>query len=202
LAAAALLGACLGPRRPFPVGLGGPVPARVAEEASRLGLIVEEAPPDGAAYEDAADGSSTASRDSLRFTAARAVARGATGLYFRLPATPVGTDLLSYPEEWQAFARVARELLSVKPILERGAPSQAPMSVPAGVDSRAWRFHGRRYVLLVNVSDKPAPLEQSDLVPWRALFTVRADPRESLIPCGRERCLPARGVLWLEGRLL
>jgi len=138
----------------------------------------------------------------LRFLAARAIVSGSAGVFFRLPGTPAGTDILDYPEEWQAVVRVAREALAARPILEKSVPAPAPFVVPDGIAVRAWTLAGRRYALLVNISGAPEPLDEGVLAPWRALFAVRSDARELLAPCGRRRCLPAEGVLWLEGRLL
>jgi hypothetical protein len=108
--------------------------------------------------------------------------------------------LLDYPEEWQAVARVARELVLMRPVLEEGEAAPLPFPAPGGLESRAWRFAGRRYVLLVNPSAGPVPLEPGLLEPWRALFAVRSDPRQDLAACGSALCLPPGGVLWLEGR--
>jgi hypothetical protein len=196
------------PRRAFAVGLLEPVSPRLAAEARRLGVdLVAQAPP-GAAVVSAAlsvkgvSGEVAADWATLRFQTARAITSGAAGVFIRLPRTPAGHDLLEYVEEWQAVERVLRELLAVRPILRGGAPAPAPFAVPAGIELRAWTFHGRRYALLVNSSGISVPLETASLLPWRALFAVRSDARELLPPCGLNRCLPPEGVLWLEGRLL
>jgi hypothetical protein len=121
-------------------------------------------------------------------------------VYFRLPVTSAGQDLLDYPEEWQAVARLAREVAGARPIVESGSIEAVPFPVPAGVDIRAWALHGRRYVLLVNSSSTPVPLGGDLLEPWRALFEVRADARLLLPACGASYCLAPQRVLWLEGR--
>ena len=196
------------PRRAFPVGFLEPVSPRVAAQAKRSGLATAEQAPTGAAVVSAAlpvnggSGEVTADRSRLRFLTARAVAAGSAGVFFTLPRTPAGHDLLEFTEEWQAVDRVSRELLSMRPMLEGGAPAPAPFAVPAGVELRSWLFRGRRYVLLVNPSGGPLPLDEASLGPWRALFAVRSDARELLPPCGMGHCLPPEGVLWLEGRLL
>lgn len=208
LAALAAAACSRDPRAAFPVGLLGPVSPRIAAEARRLGLEVSAQAPSGAAAVSAAvavkggTGEVAADWTSLRFLTARAVVRGSAGVFLRLPLTPAGHDLLDYAEEWQAATRVTRELLAMRPVIEGATPAPVPFAVPAGVERRAWTFRGRRYVLLVNSSSGLAPLEESDLMPWRALFAVRSDARQVLVPCGRDVCLPPRGVLWLEGRLL
>ena len=197
------------PGRTFPIGFLGPVSPRAAAEAARLGLVVSQSPPADAALEAAAvpgaNGGAVevmADWETLRFLAARAVARGVGGVFFRLPAAPEGSDLLDYPEEWQALIRVVRELVAMQPIFEGGKLVGSPLVVQDGLSVRAWNYHGRRYVLLVNSSDTPAALDADALAPWRVLFEVRADARELLASCGTHFCLPPRRVLWLEGRVL
>ncbi len=197
------------PRRAFPVGLQGPVSVRVESEAARLSLDVADQTPPGAAVASAAapgseiaDVETTDSWFNLRFQAARAAAGGAAGFYFRPPKLPGARDILDYPEEWQAQARVLRELQAVRPVLERGRETGVPFPVPPGVEARAWSFGGRRYVVLVNASDADAAFEADDLAPWRALFEVRTDARQALNACAARRCLPSHRALWLEGRPL
>jgi hypothetical protein len=191
------------PRRAFPVGLVGPVTGKVEAEARRLGYVVADRPPTGAVVENAAaSGGATLDWEALRFLGARAAAKGASGVFFRLAPASGGRDLLGYPEEWQALARVLLELQAVRPVLEGGADEPMPFAVPPGVDARAWSYRGRRYVLLVNASSGGAPLDQSALIPWRALFEVRSDARHVMRPCGAMVCLRPRAALWLEGRLL
>jgi len=136
----------------------------------------------------------------LRLLAARVAASGANGVYFRLPAVPAGRDILDFPEEWQAVARVARELLLMRPVLQGGDPAPPPIAVPAGMESNAWTFEGRVYTLIVNPTGEPLRIADEGLIGRRALFEVRADPRQDLAACGGGRCLPPGGVLWLEGR--
>jgi hypothetical protein len=196
------------PRRTFPVGFLEPVSPRVAAEALRLGLQIAGQAPSGAAVISAAlpvrGGSGEVAADwaKLRFMTASAIAEGSAGVFLRLPRTSDGRDLLEYVEEWQAVERVSRELVFMRPIIEGGLPAPVPFVVPAGVKSRAWTFRGRRYVLLVNSSGSLLPLEEGSLATWRALFSVRSDPREILAACAAGVCLPTESILWLEGRLL
>jgi hypothetical protein len=196
------------PRRPFALGFLAPVSPRVADAARRAGLEIAAQAPAGAAAVSAAvpraggGGEVTADWSRLRFLTARAIAEGSSGIFLRLPKTPAGRDYLEYVEESQSVDRVLRELLSMRPILQGGEPAAAPFPVPAGMELRAWTYQGRRYVLLVNPTGAPLPLQQRSLEPWRALFAVRADAREVLNACGPDRCLSPNGTLWLEGRLL
>jgi len=195
------------PRRAFPVGFQGPVASRVAAEAARLGLTVSDQPPAGAAIETAAAPGAKAGEPevaadwaTLRFLAARAAVKGAGGVFFRLPSAPEGRDLLDYLEEWQAPVRALRELQAMRPILEGGLQAAIPFVVPPGVEARAWSYQGRQYVLLVNPSAEAVHIDAENLAQWRVLFEVRSDARHVLSPCGSNRCLPGRSVLWLEGR--
>ena len=195
------------PLREFPVGLLAPVSLRVAVEAHRLGLEIAPQAPLGAAEVSAAfpvkkGDEVVADSARLRFSIARAVVEGSSGVFLRLPRTPAGRDLLEYVEEWQAVERAAREILAMRPIIQGGTAASTPFVVPAGIELRAWAFRGRRYVLLVNSSEAPLPLQQEGIASWRALFTVRSDARQVLTPCAADLCLPPGGVLWLEGRLL
>jgi len=204
IVAAALLAlavACAPERsREFELGLIGPVGPGVASAARAAGMTIREAAPEGADTRSAG-AERMADWSELRLRVAQAAIEGRTGVFFTLPKTADGRELTAYPEEWQALARVARETAALRLILESGAEAAVPFSVPQGVSARAWRFQGRLYVLLVNGAMLSGPMPQESLRPWRALFEVRADARDLLIPCGGGRCLPAGRVLWLEGRL-
>ena len=195
------------PGESFPIGFLGQVSPRVAVEARRLGIDLADVAPEGAASISAASPSATggemaAEWSRLRLEAARAAASGSRGFYLRLPVARAGRELLDYPEEWQAPARVLRELTAMRPVLERGTVAPLPFAAPQGVLARAWRHRGRLSVVLVNASGEDAAIDASGLLPYRALFEVRSDAREALTRCGSRSCLPAGRALWLEGRLL
>lgn len=207
----AISGACAPEKaREFEIGLIGPVSPGVAADARLLGMSVREAPSEGAAAHGAGvafTGPSGRAEERmadwshLRLLVGSAAVAGQTGVFFVLPKTPEGRDLTSYPEEWQALARVARETAAIRPILEAGIETDMPFSVPGGVAYKAWRYQGRLYLLLVNRGSQAAAVSGDNLKSWRALFEVRADPRDLLVPCNEGLCLPAERVLWLEGRL-
>lgn len=201
---ALMLAACSPePSRPFPAGVAGPMSPRLRAEALRLGYDAVDAPPAGAAIERAGDEDDhTLSADRLRFLAARAAYRGTAGVFFLPPRLPAGLDWADYPEEWQAASGVLRELHAMRPVLERGLPAPLPFPVAQGLFARAWSRGGRTYVLVLNPTSFPMPLDGAALAGRRALFRPRSDPRETLERCGRGVCLPPQGVLWLEGRLL
>ncbi|MCM2304958.1 MAG: hypothetical protein NDJ72_09665 [Elusimicrobia bacterium] len=197
----ALAAACAPePSRDFELGLIGPVGPGVASAARAAGLTIREAAPEGADTRSAG-AERMADWSDLRLHVARAAIEGRTGVFFILPKTADARELTSYPEEWQALARVARETAAIRPVLEAGIETALPFPAPAGAAARAWRYQGRLYVLLVNDGEAALPVSPDDLRPWRALFEVRADARDLLSPCPEGRCLPAGRVLWLEGRL-
>lgn len=187
--------------REFELGLIGPVGPGVAAAARAAGMAIREAAPEGTDTRSAG-AERMADWSGLRLQVAQAVIEGRTGVYFTLPKTAEGREATSYPEEWQALARVARETIAVRPILESGLVVPVPFPVPEGVESRAWRFQGRLYVLLVSGASSSGPMSDESLKAWRALFEVRADARDLLVSCGGGRCLPPERVLWLEGRIL
>lgn len=199
--------------RDFELGLLGPVGPGLAAAAREAGLSIRESVPAGADEHSAAvsfKGPSGAVEERmadwshLRLLVARAVVRERTGVFFTLPKSPDGRGAHSYPEEWQALARVARETAALRPIIESGVEDTPPLAVPEGIEARAWRYQGRLYVLLVNDGADPILMPQESLQAWRALFEVRADARELLVPCDSQgrRCLPPERALWLEGRIL
>lgn len=202
LALLLLAAACGRPGGGFRVGLAEPLSRAAQREAAAAGLLPGPAPAGSPEESAAAIGADGALRledfSRLRFLAARAAAAGAPGVTFRLPA-PSPLEAHDYPEEWQALTRLARETARWDSVA-RGAPAPLPFAAP-GLLARAWARHGRRYVLLVNASPAPQPLEPGLLAPWRALFEVRADAREVLAPCAQGLCLEPGRALWLEGRL-
>ncbi|MEK7232614.1 MAG: hypothetical protein AAB268_02270 [Elusimicrobiota bacterium] len=207
----ALTAACAPEKsRDFELGLIGPVGPGVEAASRAAGMSIREAAPEGAdvhgvgvAFKGASGRSEERLADwaHLRLLVARAAVRGRTGVFFILPKSADGREVTSYPEEWQALARVAHETSAMRPILESGVEAAVPFPVPDGVQARAWRFQGRLYLLLVNGDGPSAPLPDESLRPWRALFEVRADTRDLLNACGGGCCLPGDRVLWLEGRL-
>jgi hypothetical protein len=188
------------PARPFFLGLLGPLSRRDARAARWAGLAVAAQVPDGAAAESASDGGATASWGRLRFLAARAAVEGKSGVCFLPPKFPADRAFVDYPEEWQALARVAREMGEMRPVLENGVDEASPAVAAEGVESRAWRLRGRDYVLLVNTARVPVRVDAPGLARFRALFEARADPRDLLSTCAGGTCLPPERVLWLEGR--
>ncbi|MDD5304790.1 MAG: hypothetical protein PHS14_16970 [Elusimicrobia bacterium] len=198
----ALASACA-PEEPrgFELGLLSPAGPGVETAARAAGMTVRAAAPAGAESFGAREEDRMADWSRLRLLVARAAVRGRSGAFFTLPDYPDGRGPADYPEEWQALARVARETAAMRPVLEHGREAAVPLTLPDGVEARAWRFQGRLYVLLVNADSPSAAIPEQSLEPWRALFEVRADARDLLVACGGGRCLPAGRAVWLEGRL-
>jgi hypothetical protein len=185
----------------FGIAVSGPLGVRDIAMSRRLGMTVAAEPPSGWTAESAEAKGAMAPRRRLRWLAARAVARGAPGIFFRLPPLPEGREFADFPEEWQALARVARELSLAGPILEDGRETPPPFAPGPGIEAKCWTRAGRRYLLLVNAGPGPVSLDETRLSGWRALFEARSDARELLTACPGGRCLAAEQALWLEGRL-
>lgn len=119
----------------------------------------------------------------IRFMSYLSVLHGARGLfYFTLGKK--GKTLFEYPELWQAVARVSREMKAMQPIFERGTPINLPFVPDVNLEARAWRYHGRDYVVILNRRRQfqqkvPEALLRRE---WRPLAEVRRDARELLKP--------------------
>lgn len=117
----------------------------------------------------------------IRFMSYVSVLHGARGLfYFTLGKQ--GKTLFDYPELWQAVARGAREMKSMQPIFERGAPIPLPFQPDVHLEARAWRYHGRDYVIILNRRAKFSQKVPDMLLKreWRPLHEPYRDPRELL----------------------
>lgn len=140
------------------------------------------------------------SHSEIRFMSYLAVLHGARGLfYFTLGKK--GKTLFDYPDLWQAVASVAREIREMQPIFERGERVQLPFPIPiGGLEAGAWRYRGRRYVVVVNRLAHADRLLTPHLLDgtWRTPFAPRRDPRELLLPVDGAYHLPAQSVLVLE----
>lgn len=130
----------------------------------------------------------------IRFMSYDAVLNGAQGVWY-----------FSYSTEAVAAAgATAREMRDLAPVFMRGRPIPLPFPFdPEGLEARAWTYHGRDYVVLVNRTRGrdllvPAVLLESR---WRPLFEPRRDPREALRNVEGEYYLPQYQVLVLESRL-
>ncbi len=140
----------------------------------------------------------------MRFMAYHAVLEGARGIWFYSFAKPYGKNLEAFPEEWFALSSVAGELAAMRPIFEQGAPEHLPFTPgPGGVLAKAWRYHGRDYVVMTS----PGPVVMR-MVPeevlgtrWRPLFESRRDQRDLLVQVGAQYYLPPYRVLVLESRM-
>lgn len=129
----------------------------------------------------------------LRFMSLDAVVRGASGLFFfecQRRSSP-GQTLLDFPERWQAVARVAQELRTVKPWLEAGPGT--PLTY-ASLEGRRWRARKKDLVVLINRGTSPTRIPAEYLEGgWAAVFESAIDPRRAL----QGGALPPKQVLIL-----
>ncbi len=137
----------------------------------------------------------------IRFMSYLSVLHGARGLFYFRFTTPGGRPLVDEPENWQAVARVAREMRSLKPMLAGGRLIKLPFPPnPDGPESRCWGHTGRDTCVLIN-RRKDVMLrfpEEINNQRWRPLFENRREIRELLQPVGRGWYLRPHQVLVLE----
>lgn len=140
----------------------------------------------------------------IRFMSYLAILHGARGLFYFTFRKPGGKTLLDYPEQWQALARVTREIKSLQPILEKGGLSPLPFPPdPDGVEARTWRYRGRDYCVILNRKGGMMQRVPDELLSgsWRPLFEPRRDPRDLLKKAGRAWYLRPYQVMVFESGL-
>lgn len=140
----------------------------------------------------------------IRFMSYDAVLNGAQGVWYFVYSTAPGVNLSQTPELLFAVSWPARELRAMAPIFARGTPTALPFEPGAtSAAARAWRYHGRDYVVLAaREAGRDARVPENLLDgSWRPLFEVRRDPRELLRHVGDDYYLREHAVLVLESRL-
>ncbi|MEK7234380.1 MAG: hypothetical protein AAB268_11230 [Elusimicrobiota bacterium] len=140
----------------------------------------------------------------IRFMSFDAVLNGAQGIWYFVYTIAPGRTLAQAPELMFAVDWVAREMLAMAPIFARGRAIPLPFEPPAkGLRARAWTYHGRDYLLLINrTRDRQWKVPEEALEPgWRPLFESRRDPRELLKKYQDAYYLKPYQVLVLESRL-
>lgn len=139
----------------------------------------------------------------IRFMSYDALLNGAQGVWYFVYTIAPGRNLSQTPELLFAVGRTARELRAMAPIFARGAPIPLPFAPGAtDAEARAWRYHGRDYVVLADRDPwryMPIPRELAD-GSWRPLFEARRDPRDFLPRVDGEHGLAPHQVLVLESR--
>lgn len=143
-------------------------------------------------------------QDEIRFMSYDAVLNGAQGVWYFAYSTAAGSDLSQTPEHLNLVLEPAREMQAMAPIFARGKTIPVPWE-PGLTDAaaRAWRYHGRDYVVLAarqagrDALVPPVLLDGS----WRPLFEARRDTKELLRAWGGDHYLTQRRVLVLESRL-
>ncbi len=140
----------------------------------------------------------------LRFMTYHSILMGAQGIWYFTYTKPDGTTLDKHPEHWHWLTSVTRELASLRPIFERGKPAHLPFPPnPDGPLAKAWRYHGRDYLILANPR-KDASLRVPDellQMRWRPLFETRRYQKELLHKVGQAWYLPPYRVMVFESRL-
>lgn len=140
----------------------------------------------------------------LRFMTYHSILMGAQGIWYFAFTKPDGTTLDKHPEHWHWLTSVVRELASLRPIFEGGKPAHLPFPPnPDGPLAKAWRYHGRDYLILANPR-KDASLRVPDellQMRWRPLFETRRYQKELLHKVGQAWYLPPYRVMVFESRL-
>ncbi|MCX5783626.1 MAG: hypothetical protein NTW04_04235 [Elusimicrobia bacterium] len=109
----------------------------------------------------------------IRFMTYMAVLRGAKGIfYFTYNNAKTGQTLKDSPRLWQRLALAVTELVAMKSIFEKGSRIDLPFEVDANLAAGAWKYWSRRYVIILNPSQNPAPAPKEILSnpKWRILF--------------------------------
>ncbi|MEK7282102.1 MAG: hypothetical protein AAB037_07130, partial [Chloroflexota bacterium] len=87
----------------------------------------------------------------MRFMSYLAVVHGAQGLFYFQLGKAGNRTLFDVPEDWQALRRVAMEMKTMQHVFEQGKIIQVPFpTTDWGLEAKAWSFHGREYVILLN----------------------------------------------------
>ncbi|MBI3565191.1 MAG: hypothetical protein HY079_08345 [Elusimicrobia bacterium] len=138
----------------------------------------------------------------IRFMSYDAVLNGAQGVWYFVYTVAPGRNLSQTPELLFAASEPARELRAMAPIFARGKPIPLPWEpgdTPA--TARAWRYHGRDYVVIESRGgfvQIPQGLVDGS---WRPLFETRRDPKDFLPKVDGKYGLEPHQVLVLESRL-
>jgi len=115
--------------------------------------------------------------------------RGAEGIFYFTYNGSDGIPLPSRPERWGIYQRIAAELNALLPVLQKGKPGALPPGLSTQLASRAIRQGGKDYLILVNPTAGPLPLNMETLAAYRPLFEANR-----LLP----NALPPHKALVLE----
>ncbi|MDD5208187.1 MAG: hypothetical protein PHV36_02255 [Elusimicrobiales bacterium] len=108
--------------------------------------------------------------EQVRFMTYLAIARGAEGIFYFTYTGSDGVPLPNRPERWGTYQRMAAELNALMPVLKKGKPGVLPAGLDANLASRALKQGGKNYIILLNASEAPLPLNLEVLSPYRPLF--------------------------------
>jgi len=132
----------------------------------------------------------------LRFMTYLALARGANGLFY-YTFSQEGKTLDAWPERWFLFKRLAAEINSLAPVLEKGADTEPPTGLDERLIARVLKKGFKRYMILLNPSDAKVPLDAALLKGWRPLFEEKRR-YEDILPGKENLYMPGYRTLVLE----
>jgi hypothetical protein len=140
----------------------------------------------------------------IRFMSYDAVLSGASGLWYFIFHGPGAKTLADDADKWATMTAIGQEMSAMRPIFENGTRIALPFAPdPYGVAARAWRWHGRDYVVIANrrrAMGMRVPTELLDMR-WRPLFERRRYAKELLDHVGEGYDLPPYRVMVFESRL-
>ncbi len=108
--------------------------------------------------------------EQVRFMTYLSIARGAEGIFYFTYNGSDGIPLPARPGRWGIYQRIAAELNALMPVLRKGKPGVLPPGLDAQLASRAIKQGGRNYLILLNTSEGPLPLNTEALASYRPLF--------------------------------
>ncbi len=123
---------------------------------------------------------------------------GVGGLFYSVPAQKDEAP----PEQWIALRLVAEQMSALQQILTGGRAWAAPFGpLPEGLRARAWRYHGRDYVIVADLGRDSLKIPVQLLEPrWRLLFQRRRDVQDVLPFAGDGWYMAPFQVLVFESR--
>jgi len=132
----------------------------------------------------------------VRFMSYLSIARGAGGLFYFMYQCKDG-PLSKLPERWALFEKIAAELNVLRPALGDAADTPPPPGLGAGLSATVLKNGSRTFMILLNPSALPVPVNLSVLKGWQPLFEGNRK-LEDLLPGGKARYMPPYRVLVLE----
>jgi len=120
--------------------------------------------------------------EQVRYMTYLAIARGAEGIFYFQYAGSDGIPLPSRPERWGIYQRIAAELNALMPVLKKGKPGVLPPGLDPQLATRALKQGGKTYLILLNPTEGPLPLNPEALSGFRPLFEEQRTLPPTLAP--------------------